>query len=149
MLAAYKRQHLVEGATGFHWLKGPAAVAPVFLKTPARIRALGLVFLLALMVRNHIQFTLRRRLVETHDTLLHPFTKKGVQNPTTEIALVHFGGVTTLRQALPSGEVRRLPTTLRPPARKVLAFLGFSPEIFTVPPDVRLRQHGNPMRESG
>lgn len=149
VLAAYKRQHLVEGATGFHWLKGPAAVAPVFLKTPARIRALGLVFLLALMVRNHLQFTLRRKLVETGDTLLHPFTKKGVQNPTTEIALVHFGGVTTLRQTLPSGEVRRLPTTLRPPARKILDLLGFSPEIFTVPPDGRSRRRGNPKEASG
>lgn len=147
MLHAYKRQHLVEGATGFHWLKGPAAVAPVFLKTTSRIRALGLIFLLALMVRNHLQFTLRRRLVETHDTLLHPFTKKGVQNPTTEIALVHFGGVTTLRHTLPSGEVQRLPVTLRPPARKILALLGFSPEIFTIPPDVRLRLRGNPTRE--
>jgi hypothetical protein len=37
------------------WLKGPAAVAPVFLETPTRRRALGLVLVLALMVRNFVR----------------------------------------------------------------------------------------------
>jgi hypothetical protein len=36
----------------------------VFLETPTRIRALGCVFMIALMVRNYIQFTLRRQMKE-------------------------------------------------------------------------------------
>ena len=143
LLAAYKRQHIVEGATGFHWLKGPAAVAPTFLKTPTRIAALGFVFLLALMVRNHIQFTLRRQLKDCGDTILHPFTKQQVQNPTTEIALVHFGGITTLQLPREDGSMQRVPQRLRPEAEKILWLLGFDREIFMKPPDGRSRRREN------
>jgi transposase len=54
VLEEYRHQSMVEGHTGFRWLKGPAAVAPVFLETPTRIRALGFVFMIALMVRAHL-----------------------------------------------------------------------------------------------
>lgn len=143
ILAEYKRQHLVEGATGFHWLKGPAAVAPLLLKTPARIRALGLVFLLSLMVRNHLQFSLRRALEAQNETILHPFTNKPIQNPTTEVALAHFGGLSTILQTLETGEVRRVPPVLRPMARKILALLGYTEEIYATPPDGQSRRRGN------
>ena len=68
VLAEYRHQHSIEGHTGFRWLKGPAAVAPVFLKTPSRIRAMGLIMVLALMVRNYIQHTLRSELAERGET---------------------------------------------------------------------------------
>jgi transposase len=54
VLDEYRHQSMVEGHTGFRWLKRPAAVAPVFLETPTRIRALGFVFMIALMVRAHL-----------------------------------------------------------------------------------------------
>lgn len=50
ILTEYRHQTVVEGHTGFRWLKNEARVAPVFLHTPRRIAALGLVFVLALMV---------------------------------------------------------------------------------------------------
>ena len=50
VLSEYRYQSLIEGRTGFRWLKGPAAVAPVFQDTPSRLRALGFVFMVALMV---------------------------------------------------------------------------------------------------
>jgi transposase len=62
VLAEYRHQHLIEGHTGFRWLKGPAAAAPIFLNTPARIAALGMVFVLALMVRNYIEYMVRTQL---------------------------------------------------------------------------------------
>ena len=49
VLAEYRHQYIIEGHTGFRWLKGPAAVAPIFLNKPERIRALGLILVLALM----------------------------------------------------------------------------------------------------
>ena len=76
VLSEYRHPHSIEGPTGFRWLKGPAAVAPVFLKTPCRLRAMGLVLILALMVRNYIQGTLRTELAERDETLPHPFTRK-------------------------------------------------------------------------
>jgi len=143
VLATYKRQHIVEGTTGFHWLKGPAAVAPVFLKTPARISALGLVLLLALMVRNHIQFSLRSALKDNDDTLQQPFTKKQIQNPTTEVALVHFGGMCTYQLRDVDGSTRRSFSELRPEAAKILRLLGFDADIFVIPPNGRARRREN------
>jgi len=143
ILAEYKRQHLLEGATGFHWLKGPAAVAPLLLKTPARIRALGLVFLLALMVRNHLQFSLRRVREAQTDTILHPFTNKPIQNPTTEVALAHFGGLSTILQTSETSEVRRIPPVLWPMARKILELLGYDEDVYARPPDGRSRRRRN------
>lgn len=49
VLAGYRHQYIIEGHTGIRWLKGPAAVVPVFLNKPERIRALGLILVLALM----------------------------------------------------------------------------------------------------
>ena len=93
MLSEYRHPHSIECPTGFRWLKGPAAMAPVFLKTPCRIRAMGLVLILALMVRNCIQGTLRTELAERDETLPHPFTRKEEDSLTPEMAFEHFGGL--------------------------------------------------------
>ena len=34
---------------GFHWMKDPMAISPIFLKKPERIQALGLIFILVSM----------------------------------------------------------------------------------------------------
>ncbi|MEM6929732.1 MAG: IS1634 family transposase [Myxococcota bacterium] len=130
LLAEYRQQHLIEGHTGFRWLKGPAAVAPVFLKTPHRIRAMGLVLILALMVRNSIQATMRRQLAERNETLPHPFTKKPESKLTTEMAFEHFGGLLT--QVVTLGEhTRRMPVRLSDPARHLLDLFGMDESIFS------------------
>ena len=130
VLAEYRHQHIIEGHTGFRWLKGPAAVAPVFLKTPHRIRAMGFVLILALMVRNYIQATMRDRLAETEDTLPHPFTKKPEPRLTTEMAFEHFSGLFT--QVVTVGEhSRRLPPRLSEPARKLLDLFDMDETVFS------------------
>jgi transposase len=133
VLSEYRHQHLVEGHTGFRWLKGPAAVAPVFLKTPRRIRAMGLVLMLALMVRNYIQATLRAELAARGQTLLHPFTKQPQTNLTPEMAFEHFGHVLT--QVVRAGDqTTRMPVQLRPPALQLLELFGLDLTIFMPPP---------------
>jgi transposase len=133
VLAEYRHQHLVEGHTGFRWLKGPAAVAPVFLKTPSRIRAMGLILMLGLMVRNYIQGTLRAELAAREETLPHPFTRKPEANLTTEMAFEHFGAVFT--QVARLGEhVRRLPVQVRPVALRILELFAMDQTIFVPPP---------------
>ncbi|MCB9688107.1 MAG: IS1634 family transposase [Alphaproteobacteria bacterium] len=139
VLAEYRHQHLVEGHTGFRWLKGPAAVAPVFLKTPERIRAMGLVLVLALMVRNYIQTTLRSELKARGETLVHPFTKKKETSLTPEMAFEHFGGLLT--QVLTLGEhTRRTPVRLSDPAIQILSLFALDAAIFTPPPPIGTRK---------
>jgi transposase len=134
VLDEYRHQSLVEGHTGFRWLKGPAAVAPVFLETPTRIRALGFVFMIALMVRNYIQFTLRRQMKERNRPVRHPFRNKPDDKLTTEMALVWFDGVTSLALRMPGAAWKRRPTKLPDEAVDVLELLGIDKEVFTRPP---------------
>lgn len=139
VLQEYRHQHLVEGHTGFRWLKGPAAVAPVFLKTPQRIRAMGLVLVLALLVRNYIQATLRAELAALGETIPHPFTKKAETNLTTEMAFEHFGEVLT--QIVRAGEhSRRMPVQLRAPALQILRLFHLDVSAFSPPPSAEGRK---------
>jgi transposase len=63
LLVAYKDQHVVERNFGF--LKDPLIVNSLFLKTPSRIEALGLILILALMIWRLMEKTMRRNLRES------------------------------------------------------------------------------------
>ncbi len=93
VLNAYDEQHTVEGC--MHWTKGPLAVAPIFLKTPERIAALGLVYVLALMVYALIKRQVRIRLDAEQTSM--PGNKGWTKTPTTEVVFRLFEGVFTRR----------------------------------------------------
>ena len=132
ILAEYRHQHIIEGHCGFRWLKGPAAVAPMFLKTPARIAALGLVFILALMVRNYMQWEIRRRLAETDRTLPN-MNKQPTAKPTAENIFRYFGGVTVALIYRNGRVAERHVSGLNDAALEALEILGVSPAIFSTP----------------
>jgi transposase len=133
VLAEYRHQSVIEGHTGFRWLKGPAAVAPIMLENTNRIRAMGLVMMLALMVRNYLQHTLREEMVLRKSAILHPIRKKEHPKITTEMALVWFSGIITVQLRLPDGRLWRQAPALRPEPVKILDMLGLSPEIYVRP----------------
>ena len=137
LLAEYRHQGMVEGTTGFRWLKGPAAVAPMFLKAPTRMRALGLVMVLALMVRNYWQFRMRNAAQEANEKILHPFTGRPVSNLTAEMAMDHFAGMQAVLVRV--GDAwERIPRALPPTAARILAFLRVSASVFWTPPRPKL-----------
>ena len=138
ILAEYRHQGLVEGVTGFRWLKGPAAVSPMFLKTPTRMRALGLVMILALMVRNLWQFRMRRAARAAGKKIRHPFTKQPVSNLTAEMAMSHFGGMQTLRLRREDVWVR-LPQKVSATARQILGYHGIPEAVFWTPPRPKMK----------
>lgn len=70
VLNAYKGQEVVE--RGFHWLKGPLRVAPVFLKSRERIDVLGFVYLISMLVYALVQRDVRGRLEKQNATLPSP-----------------------------------------------------------------------------
>jgi transposase len=133
VLAEYRHQWVLEGHTGFRWLKNIATVAPVFLHTPRRIAALGVVLMLALMVRNYIQFELRRRLAETGDTVPNRLDKP-TQKPTTETALMSFATIQVVHITAGGQSLGRKLTPLNEHARTVLRMLRVDPAVFTTPP---------------
>ena len=124
---------MIEGHQGFRWLKSVGEVAPVLLHTPERIAALGLVFVLALMVRNYIQFTLRQRLAETGETVPDRLDRP-TQGPTTETAFLSFGPAIVLHARDPVRGVQRTVLKLSEPARTILRMLGIDESVFTDPP---------------
>lgn len=109
ILAEYRHQYIVEGHTGFRWLKGPTQIAPVFLKRPERVAGLGLVFILALMVRNYLQFTIRRQLAVKKATLPYYDRKRETATPTAEVVWALFSDLVLLVLTVPgAGVVHRL-----------------------------------------
>jgi transposase len=68
ILKDYKAQQTVE--RGFRFLKNPEFIADtLFLKSPKRIMALMMVMTLCLMIYNMAQYSLRKKLQTTQDTL--------------------------------------------------------------------------------
>lgn len=134
ILAEYRHQGVVEGVTGFRWLKGPAAVAPMFLKTPTRMRALGFVMMLALMVRNYWQYTMRAAAHAAAEKILHPFTKRPVANLTAEMAMEHFGGMQAVQLESSGGTRTRLRRTVSAVGLQILRYLGISETVYWTPP---------------
>ena len=133
ILAEYRHQSAIEGHSGFRWLKNVALVAPVFLKTPHRIAALGLVFILALMVRNYLQFELRRGLKSSDRTVRGRKPRVRTKAPTAETALLNFVGINTILVFDGDTVVQRKTEALRPDANTVLDVLGVPPEVFKKP----------------
>jgi transposase len=139
MLAEYRHQGIVEGTTGFRSLKGPAAVSPMFLKTPTRMRALGLVMVLALMVRNYWQFQMRTAARAADEKIAHPFTKRPVSNLTAEMAMEHFGGMLTQRLRQENGDWRRVRQTVPTVGRQILGYLRVPEDVFWIPTTGKMR----------
>jgi len=127
ILDEYRQQSMIEGSSGFRWLKNVAHVAPVFLKTPHRIAALGLVFMLALMVRNYLQFELRSGLKDTDETVRGRKPRVRTQSPTTETAFLNFMGLSSVLVFLGERFIQRKVERLTPDASTVLAILGVLP----------------------
>ncbi len=90
MLTLYKEQKTVE--IGFHWLKGPMAMGPIFLKTPERIQAMGFIFLLALLTGALIQRDLRKSLRKRGGTVAY-LGHKRTEAPTWNSILTLFDSI--------------------------------------------------------
>jgi transposase len=101
MLGVYKGQHRVESC--FKTSKGPLVIAPLLLKTPERLAALTLVYVVALMVYTLIQRETRARLAAAEATI--PGNKGDNAQPTTEVALRLMEGIESSRSGEPGALV--------------------------------------------
>jgi transposase len=148
ILEEYRHQNMIEGTCGFRWLKNVGSVAPMFLHTPSRIAALGVVLVLALMVRNYIQFTLRRRLTETGATV--PDRKRRpTQSPTTETAFLSFAAASVVRILADGVLLQRRLAGLSDGARTILRMFDIDESVFTTPPGRPLNIRDGPSGPSG
>lgn len=130
LLTIYKDQHMVE--RNFAFLKDPVFVNALFLKSPRRIEALGLVLILALLIWRLMERTMRKNLAKDKEKV-SGWAGRETSRPTSFMMSTKFVGVFVLT----SRTGRRLAKPLNHVQLKYLRLLELSPEIFTTPPGAR------------
>jgi transposase len=131
VLREYRQQHLIEGHSGFRWFKSTAQVSPLFLKTPRRIQALCLVFVLALMVRNYLQFEVRRQMAEQKLALPYYDRRRETELPTAELLFDLFAGAQVVQIIRDEVVQQRRLGKMDPGAKTVLTLLNLDEALFT------------------
>jgi len=126
LLTIYKDQHMVE--RNFAFLKDPVFVNALFLKSPSRIEALGLILVLALLICRLMERTMRLNL-RTTDSTVTGWDKRQTSRPTFLMLTTKFVGVFFLVSALG----RRLGNPFNPVQLRYLEILDLTPEIFRNP----------------
>jgi transposase len=126
LLRAYQDQHSVERNFGF--LKDPVIVNALFLKSPRRIEALGLILVLALMIWRLMERTMRVSLKESN-TKVVGWNNRQTSRPTSFMMTTKFVSVIVIRTA----EQRFLAEPLDPAQERYLQILGLSAAVFTNP----------------
>jgi transposase len=124
VLKTYKEQDGIEKNFGF--LKDPLVVNDLFLKTPSRIEALGLVLVLSLLLWRLMERSMRRKIKEDNSTLTGWNNCKTVK-PTSFMMVSKFISVVV---AIKNGE-RSLFTPLNKVQLAYLDALEVNPDIFT------------------
>jgi transposase len=126
LLRTYKGQYGVE--SDFAFLKDPLVVNDLFLKTPSRIDALGMVLIIALMVWRLMERSMRAH-VQNAKITLPGWDRRDTTKPTTFMMSTAMTGILV---ALIAGER----FMLRGPGPTQLAFweaLGLRPSVFLDP----------------
>jgi transposase len=126
LLAAYKDQHYIERNFGF--LKDPVIVNSLFLKTPSRIEALGLILVLSLLVWRLMERTMRLSLKERGGTV-RGWDKRQTTRPTMLMMTDVFLSVMVV--CTTGGRFLAKPLTATQKA--YLRILQVSPAVFTDP----------------
>ena len=128
MLVTYREKNNVE--EGFRWLKAPCQVAPVFLHTPHRIAALGLVFVIALAVWRLLQREIRQALAK-HEGVIPGHNGTMTNKPTPLILQRLFERIQLITVTTSDGklQVMRGVTDLH---RHILYLLGLPPSLYDV-----------------
>jgi transposase len=126
LLAAYKDQHYIERNFGF--LKDPVIVNSLFLKTPSRIEALGLILVLSLLVWRLMERTMRLSLKERGGTV-RGWDKRQTTRPTMLMMTDVFLSVMVV--CTTGGRFLAKPLTAT--QEDYLRILRVSPAVFTDP----------------
>jgi transposase len=119
MLTSYKEQWVIESA--FKWLKGPAAISPIYLKRPSRVKVLGFVYLIALMISALVQRELRRGLARRGGKCPHGYYR--TETPTTVGIMKLFQSIGFVAAEI-QGQKRADLQRFKPEHAEVLELLG-------------------------
>lgn len=126
LLRTYKGQYGVE--SDFAFLKDPLIVNDLFLKTPSRIDALGMVLIIALMIWRLMERTMRAY-VENSKTKLPGWDNRTTDKPTAFMMTIAMTGI----MAAVIGTTRHMLSAPGPRQLAFLGALGLGPPVFLDP----------------
>lgn len=126
LLTIYKYQHMVERNFGF--LKDPVFVNALFLKSPRRIEALGLILVLVLLIWRLKERTMRLNLRDTESTIAG-WEKRQTSRPISLMLTTKFVGIFVLSSSSQS----QLARPLNHLQLQYLKILELTPETFLNP----------------
>ncbi len=126
LLSIYKDQHMVEQNFGF--LKDPVFVNAMFLKSPKRIEALGLVLILALLIWRLMERTMRINLARRERSVIG-WDKRPTFRPTAFMMTTKFTDIFVIT----SPEGRSLAKPFNNVQMDYLEILEVDPEAFVTP----------------
>lgn len=128
MIDRYRQQYHLEH--GFAWLKSGADINPMFIETPSRIAAIGMIYCIGLMTWNLIQRTVRAHLTAT-GTGLPYHRNKPSSNITTRFLFELFPKVQTLVVVHANGRREKRTLGLQDWQMKAMEALGTKPSAFS------------------
>jgi transposase len=124
ILKAYKEQNGIEH--NFSFLKDPVLVSSIFLKKPERIEALGLIFVISLLLWRLIELNMSSHL-EIHQGVIPGWDNKPTARPTTFMMASKFDNTRIIKIQ----NKRTLNGRLSQVQEKYLVAPGLTAEIFT------------------
>lgn len=130
ILKHYKDRAYIENR--FRFLKDPFFAGAIFLKKPERVKALGYVMILALLIYSLFERRIRRGLLAENEPY-HVAGSYRTFTPRGETVLEALQNITIARFERPNGVLRQVPTNLRDKTRRVIRLAGFDVDIYTKP----------------
>lgn len=126
VLREYKEQNSVEEQ--FRFLKSPFLLGPVFVKKNDRLRALGFVFELALLMAAYLRYRVKKALEKEASPLISP-QKQKLDHPTVRVILDMLAEIMVVRM----GNDRAIINRPGPQILRLIRLAGFHEGIYLSP----------------
>ena len=131
MLRVYKEQAAVENR--FRFLKSPYFVGPVDLKLPRRVKALGYVMLMTLLVYSLFEWSVREGLKRENEPY-HVAGSYRTFRPRGDTVLPELEDVAIYTVRGPEGVIRKLPANYSRQTERIVRLCGFDMSIYVNSP---------------
>lgn len=127
MLKIYKGQSAAE--TRFRLLKEPQMMDAVFVKTPERIEALGIVYVMALLVYGILEYRIRSKMKNEKNPLILAGNRK-LFEPTGKALLEQLNDIRIIVIRQGSVTLRYLPDNIGAQTSRIVNLAGYDMNIF-------------------
>ncbi|HUC93639.1 MAG TPA: IS1634 family transposase [Paenibacillus sp.] len=128
VLQAYKGQAAAE--TRFRLLKDTVILDAIYLKQPKRVEALGIVFVMALLLYGLLEWRVRENLKQEIEPIVLPGKRKSFQ-PTAEMLLAMLKTIQVIFVTTEGHTVRGLSAHVDEQVKRIVRLAGYDISIYT------------------